>query len=107
MIEEVFINLISNAVKYSPENEDIIIGVKDQNENWTVTIADSGEGIPDKDKNMIFDRFKRAVGDCNVKGSGLGLAIVKRIVELHGGEVGVEDNPNGLGSVFWVTLKKA
>ncbi|AKB86004.1 hypothetical protein MCMEM_1951 [Methanococcoides methylutens MM1] len=107
MIEEVFTNLISNAVKYSPENENIEIAVKDLNENWKVTITDSGEGIGDNDKKMIFDRFKRAVGDCNIKGSGLGLAIVKRIVELHGGQVGVEDNPNGPGSVFWVTLKKA
>ncbi|MEL4306147.1 sensor histidine kinase [Methanococcoides sp. LMO-2] len=107
MIEEVFANLVSNAVKYSPENKDIKIGVKDRNEHWKITITDSGEGIADKDKQLVFDRFKRAVGDCNIKGSGLGLAIVKRIVELHGGQVGVEDNPNGPGSVFWVTLKKA
>ncbi|WP_440953325.1 PAS domain S-box protein [Methanococcoides sp. FTZ1] len=107
MIEEVFTNLISNAVKYSPENEEINIGVKDHNGHWKVTIADSGEGIADNDKKLVFDRFKRVAGDCNIKGSGLGLAIVKRIVDLHGGEVGVEDNPNGRGSLFWVTLKKA
>lgn len=107
MIEEVFANLISNAVKYGPENGNIRIDVKDQDEHWKVTVTDSGQGIAEKDKTLIFDRFKRAVGDCRIKGSGLGLAIVKRIVELHGGEVGVEDNPDGGGSVFWVTLKKA
>ncbi|WP_135609708.1 PAS domain-containing sensor histidine kinase [Methanococcoides sp. AM1] len=107
MIEEVFANLISNAVKYSPENENIKIDVKDQKEYWKVTVADSGKGIADKDKDLIFDRFKRAAGNYKIKGSGIGLAIVKRIVELHGGEVGVEDNPEGAGSVFWVTLKKA
>ncbi|SES62979.1 PAS domain S-box-containing protein [Methanococcoides vulcani] len=107
MIEEVFANLISNAVKYGPENENIKIDVKDQDEYWKVTVTDSGKGIADEDKSMIFDRFKRAVGDCKIKGSGLGLAIVRRIVDIHGGEVGVEDNPDGAGSVFWVTLKKA
>ncbi|WP_445474898.1 sensor histidine kinase [Methanococcoides methylutens] len=107
MIEEVFANLISNAVKYSPENENIKIDVKDQDEYWKVTVTDSGEGIAVEDRDMIFDRFKRADGNCKIKGSGLGLAIVRRIIDLHGGEVGVEDNPEGTGSVFWVTLKKA
>ncbi|NYT19870.1 MAG: PAS domain S-box protein, partial [Methanosarcinales archaeon] len=107
MIEEVFANLISNAVKYGPENENIKIDLKDQDEYWKVTVTDSGEGIAVEDRDMIFDRFKRADGNCKIKGSGLGLAIVRRIIDLHGGEVGVEDNPEGAGSVFWVTLKKA
>ncbi|WP_269078537.1 sensor histidine kinase [Methanococcoides methylutens] len=107
MIEEVFANLISNAVKYGPENENVKIDVKEQDEYWKITVTDSGKGIADKDKELIFDRFKRATGNCKIKGSGIGLAIVKRIVELHGGKVGVENNPDGPGSEFWVTLKKA
>ncbi len=68
-------------------------------------MTDFGEGISDDDKPNIFTRFKR-VGKGNVKGTGLGLAIVKKIVELHGGKVGVEDNPAGQGSMFWVTVRK-
>jgi signal transduction histidine kinase len=71
-------------------------------------VSDQGEGIPDKDKVLIFNRFQRlAEKKKAVKGSGLGLAIAKRIVDLHGGSIGVEDNPSGKGSSFWATVKKA
>ena len=106
MIEEVFVNLLSNAIKYSPEKSKIIVDIIDADENWKVAVTDSGEGVLDEHKTMLFDRFQR-VNKIAVKGSGLGLAIVKRIIELHGGEVGVEDNPDGVGSVFWVTVEKA
>ena len=69
-------------------------------------MTDLGEGVLDKDKQLLFDRFER-VNKGSVKGSGLELAIVKCIIELHRGEVGVEDNPESVGSVFWVTLSKA
>ncbi|MEA1984709.1 MAG: PAS domain-containing sensor histidine kinase [Euryarchaeota archaeon] len=106
IVEEVFENLISNAIKYSPEGSDILIDIIDMQNFWKVTVTDPGEGIVNEDKLHIFDRFKRA-DKKGIKGTGLGLAIVKRIIELHGGDVGVEDNPQGQGSVFWVTLKKA
>jgi len=106
VIEEVFANLLSNAIKYSPEKSRIIIDILDAGDNWKVTITDSGEGILDKDKPTIFERFKR-VDKGGVKGTGLGLAIVRRIIDLHGGSVGVLDNPEGQGSVFWVTVRKA
>jgi signal transduction histidine kinase len=105
IVEEIFANYISNAIKYSPENTDISIDVVDLNYEWMVTVTDSGEGIPDDSKPLVFDRFKR-VNKSGVKGSGLGLAIVKKIAELLGGSVGVEDNPEGNGSMFWVKLKK-
>ncbi|MDO9516665.1 MAG: MASE3 domain-containing protein [Methanosarcinaceae archaeon] len=106
MIEEVFANLLSNAIKYSPNESRIIIDILDSGEKWKVKVTDFGDGISNEDKPKIFTRFKR-VGKGGVKGSGLGLAIVKRIIDLHGGDVGVEDNPAGQGSVFWVTLIKA
>ncbi|MCD4703765.1 MAG: HAMP domain-containing histidine kinase, partial [Methanosarcinaceae archaeon] len=96
IIDTVFINLISNAIKYSPENSKIHISIQDKNEFWKITVTDSGEGIPDEDKEYIFDRFRR-VNKTDVKGTGLGLAIVKKVVDLHGGLVGVEDNPGGKG----------
>ena len=105
IIEEVFSNLLSNAIKYSPEGNSIIIDVLDAADHWKVGVADFGGGIADGDKPFIFERFKRAEKG-GIKGSGIGLAIVKRIVELHDGDVGVEDNPRGQGSVFWVTIKK-
>ncbi|WP_445474069.1 ATP-binding protein [Methanococcoides methylutens] len=105
VLEEVFVNLLSNAVKYSPEGSKVIVDIIDDGDMWKVTVTDFGEGVADEDKPFVFERFKRANKGV-VKGTGLGLAIVKRIIELHGGSVGVEDNPGGKGSVFWVTVKK-
>ncbi len=105
LIEEVFVNLISNAIKYSPEKSMINIDVVDSADEWIVKVIDQGEGIAAEDRSQIFERFMR-VGKTNVKGNGLGLAIVKRIMDLHEGEFGVEDNPKGKGSVFWVSVRK-
>ena len=106
VIEDVFSNLISNSLKYSPDGSTITISVQDKDKFWKIMVADEGDGIPDALKPLIFDRFQRA-DKKGVKGTGLGLAIVKRIVEIHKGSVGVEDNPKGKGSVFWVMLEKA
>ncbi|WP_445474897.1 PAS domain S-box protein [Methanococcoides methylutens] len=105
MIEEVFTNLISNAIKYSPDNSNVIVDILNEDQDWKVTVTDFGDGIPDDEKSLIFDRFKR-VDKKGVKGTGLGLAIVKRIVDLHGGDLTVEDNPGRSGTVFGVTFKK-
>lgn len=105
LVKEVFVNLLSNAIKYGGDEKRIIVNILDAEEDWKIAVTDFGIGIPDKDKSQLFERFKRA--DIHgIKGMGLGLAIVKRIIDLHGGCVGVGDNPNGQGSVFWVTLKK-
>jgi signal transduction histidine kinase len=107
IIEDVFSNIISNNIKYAPKNSKVKINIHHLNEKeWKICIADSGEGIPDDAKDQVFNRFQR-VGKTKIKGTGLGLAIVKRIVELHDGSVGVEDNPEGKGTVFWVILKMA
>jgi signal transduction histidine kinase len=89
MIEEVFVNLLSNAIKYSPEKERVIIDILDSGDEWKVTVTDFGPGIADEDKPKLFERFKRVDK------------------ELHGGHIGVENNPAAKGSVFWVTVKKA
>ena len=105
IIEEVFANLLSNAITDRSNESIIIVDILNSVEKWKVKGLDFGEGITDDDKPNIFTRFKR-VGKGSVKGTGLGLAIVKKIVELHGGKVGVEDNPAGQGSMFWVTVRK-
>jgi len=105
VIEEVFSNLMSNAIKYSPEGSRIKVEIVDAGGYWKVHVIDNGDGIADENKSRIFERFTRADRK-GIKGSGLGLAIVKRIVDLHNGFVGVNDNPEGKGSMFWVALKK-
>lgn len=106
LLEEVFINLLSNAIKYSPEKERIIVSIQDLGDEYRIQVTDFGPGISNQDKPRIFERFKRA-DKGSVKGSGLGLAIVKRIIDLHMGKAGVDDNPLGRGSIFWIALKKS
>jgi signal transduction histidine kinase len=103
-MEDVFSNLVSNAVKYGRKNTEIVVGIQDAGEDWRVYVKDRGEGIRDEFKKEIFDRFKRK-SKGGVRGTGLGLAIVKRIVDLHKGRVWVEDNPGG-GSIFYVQIPK-
>ena len=104
LIKAAIANIISNAIKYGPEGSAIEVGIVYRKEKCTLYVKDRGEGIPEDDKEKIFQRFERA-GKIEIKGAGLGLAIVKRIVSLHDGKVWVEDNPEG-GSVFYVSLPK-
>ncbi|WP_456475827.1 sensor histidine kinase [Candidatus Pyrohabitans sp.] len=105
LLYDVFANLLGNAIKYAREGGRVIIEVEDEGDSCVVRVKDFGEGVPDEFKEVIFERFKRKEKR-GVKGSGLGLAIVKRIVEMHGGEVWVEDN-SPKGAVFVVRLPKS
>jgi PAS domain S-box-containing protein len=104
MLEQVFINLLTNAAKYAAEGKRVIVEVEDEGNSYLVKVRDFGPGIPDEFKGTVFERFSRKEKR-GVKGIGLGLAIVKRIVELHRGEVWVEDNSPS-GAVFCVRLPK-
>ncbi|MEE8401410.1 MAG: PAS domain S-box protein [Candidatus Hydrothermarchaeaceae archaeon] len=104
VLEDVFLNLISNAITFSPEGSKVIIVVSDEEKDWKVMVKDNGPGVPDKYKKNIFERFMRASKE-GVKGTGLGLAIVERVVSLHDGRVWIEDNPEG-GSIFYVVIPK-
>jgi len=104
MVEDVFANIVANAIKYAGGGKRLEIDILDQGSCWIVQIRDYGKGISDKDKPLIFTRFTRLKKE-GVEGSGLGLAIVKRLVDLHKGRIWVEDNPAG-GSVFCVRLPK-
>ena len=99
------VNLINNAIKYSPNEK--YLGVKLYRSNGTVKleVEDRGIGIPRSEQSKIFDKFYR-VGDPlvhNTKGSGLGLSLVQHIVQAHGGQVSVESAP-GKGSRFTIAL---
>jgi PAS domain S-box-containing protein len=104
IIEDVFINIISNAIKYAPEGKKIVVQGKDRGKSWSVSVKDFGAGIKDSEKTLIFERFHREEKK-GVKGSGLGLAIAGKIIELHKGKIWVEDNPEG-GAVFVVEIPK-
>jgi len=105
MIKEAFSNLISNAIKFSPDGGKLVLDIEDAGPSWKITFTDFGMGISDENKDAVFTRFKQ-VSTEGTKGSGLGLAIVKKIIELHHGEVGVYDNPSGPGAVFWIKVNK-
>ena len=104
-IEGVFTNLIDNAIKFNREKGVIRIYSQQEGDKIKIIVEDSGVGIPDKDIPRIFERFYRVdkARSRELGGTGLGLSIVKHIVELHGGNVGVE-SVEGLGSKFWFTL---
>lgn len=107
-LEQVVVNLLDNAIKYTPAGGTIRLFTEDLGESVRVSVADSGIGIPFKDLPRIFERFYR-VDEARTReqgGTGLGLAIVKHIVQLHGGNVSVTSEP-GQGSVFSFTLTKA
>ncbi|MBU1565954.1 MAG: response regulator [Proteobacteria bacterium] len=104
-MEEVFTNLITNAIKYSPRDGRITLSATKDNEYLTVTVQDTGFGIPEEDMEEIFARFFR-VKDSNTRtihGTGLGLAIVKSIVNAHHGSIKVESKL-GQGAAFSVLL---
>lgn len=108
MMEQVILNLFSNAVKYSPENAEVSLKIIENDENLVVQVADTGYGISEKALPHIFEKFYRITDNENVQdimGSGLGLALVKEIVEIHGGKIQVESKL-GEGSTFTVTLPK-
>ncbi len=102
MIDAIFSNLLSNAIKYSPAGRKIEVNIIGEREQCKIYVKDWGYGIKDEDKAKLFTRFQR-VEKKGVKGAGLGLAIVKRVVDLHGGKIWIEDNPEG-GSVFCVEI---
>ncbi|MDE7410356.1 MAG: substrate-binding domain-containing protein [Muribaculaceae bacterium] len=101
-MERVFFNLVSNAFKYTRDNGSITISYAISNGRLTLRVADTGEGISERDLGNIFDRFYQ-VDRIHPKGSGIGLSLAKAFVELHGGTIEVESEINK-GSVFIVTL---
>ncbi len=102
---QVISNLVSNAVKYSPEGGDVTISTRTQNGEVVVSVADHGVGIPPEFISRLFGRYERFESNrtSKVVGTGLGLAICRQIVELHGGRIWVESEV-GSGSNFQFTL---
>jgi len=106
-IEQVFVNLLDNAIKYTPPGELVEVSAVAEPERVVVTVRDHGQGIPPQSLPRVFERFYRVDEGRSREdgGHGLGLAIVKHIVQLHGGTVSVESTP-GQGSTFSFSLKR-
>jgi signal transduction histidine kinase len=107
-LKQVFINLISNAIKYTPPGGTVSVGLATQPGQVRVSVADTGPGIPTKDIAHIFDRFyrgekSRTHGSTRPGGYGLGLSIANWIVDKHGGKIEVQ-SVEGQGSIFSVVL---
>ena len=103
LLEQVWQNLLRNAIKFTPEGGSIRVGLTTQEGAFRVQIADTGIGIDESAQKHIFEKFFQADTSHHTEGSGLGLSLVKRIVDACGGEIAVESQL-GKGSTFSVTL---
>jgi light-regulated signal transduction histidine kinase (bacteriophytochrome) len=103
-LQQLFQNLISNAIKYrAAKDPQIRISAEKANGYWCFSVKDNGIGIKPQYSSTIFKLFKRLHGHSQYPGTGVGLAICQKIVERHGGRIWVESQP-GMGSDFRFTL---
>lgn len=105
-LSQVMANLLSNALKFTPEGGAITVRVRADAHAVRVEVEDNGEGIAPEDLPKLFQRFSQLEAGKRKKGTGLGLSISKALVEAHGGSIGVESEP-GKGSRFWFTIPAA
>ncbi|MFN4233534.1 MAG: ATP-binding protein [Bacteroidia bacterium] len=103
LLKNVMLNLISNAIKYSPEDKEIHVKSEYANGSLKIDVVDQGIGIPEEDKPHMFQRFFRANNAGNIQGTGLGLNIVKKYIELMDGEISF-DSELGKGTTFTVII---
>ena len=105
ILHNVLINLISNAIKYSPANKNIYFETRVDSDEIIFEIRDEGIGIPEEEQKHLFERFFRARNAINVQGTGLGLHIVKKYVDLLGGEISFKSSTE-TGTVFKINIPR-
>ena len=98
-------NLTDNAIRYTPEQGHIELRCDTTDDKAIIEISDNGPGIAPEERERVFDRFYRALGT-KTSGTGLGLAIVKRIVDIHHGQIVIDDGLDGQGTTFRITLPR-
>lgn len=105
LMEQVFLNILDNATKYTPAQAAIDITFTKDKDKVLLTFTDHGPGIPEKDREQVFDMFYRVKStDSKIAGTGLGLAICRGLVEAHGGTIHAESGPNGKGTSIVITF---
>ncbi len=105
LLRQIITNLVSNAIKYSPEGTPVQITLGCDDREATLTVRDSGIGIPEADQSQLFETFHRAANVGGIKGSGLGLSIVKRAVDLHEGTI-IFESEESVGTTFTVRIPR-
>jgi two-component system sensor histidine kinase/response regulator len=106
LLQQILTNLLANAVKYSPDGEEVCLDFYCQEDSVRFQVRDRGIGIPEKNLLHIFEMFYRCSNVGSIDGTGLGLAAVKKCVEVHQGKISVESQ-EGVGSTFTVVLPNA
>ncbi|MFZ5633601.1 MAG: ATP-binding protein [Bacillota bacterium] len=106
-LKQVVINLVDNAVRFSPADGAVEIEGKEEGDRVRVLVRDRGPGLAEEERQLVWERFYKLDSSRTARGSGsgLGLAIARQIVDLHGGDIGVESTP-GEGSTFWFTVRR-
>jgi signal transduction histidine kinase len=104
-VHQILLNLLSNAVKFTPEGGTVTVSARTLDGTVEVSVQDTGVGIAPDDQDRLFQDFEQVAGGRH-QGTGLGLSLTRRLVELHGGTVGLE-SALGAGSRFWFTLPAA
>jgi signal transduction histidine kinase len=104
-VQLVLSNLLSNALRHAPAGSTITVGARADDGRVRLEVTDRGPGVPPEYRQSVFEKFFRVPGTAS-SGAGIGLSIAKKIVEAHGGEIGVESAP-GQGCTFWFTVPAA
>jgi len=105
-LEQALMNLLSNSCKFTPRHGRVVVAVREDGDEYIVSVSDTGPGIPLAEQTHIFERFySRSRGPGRKAGAGLGLAIARTVVELHGGRIWVKSQ-GGRGSTFFFTVPK-
>lgn len=100
MLLQVLTNLVSNAIKFSPQGETVTISMQINEDGFSFSVSDKGRGIAEENLERVFETFEQELSSDEKQGSGLGLAICKLIVEAHGGKIWAESQGSGRGSRF-------
>ncbi|MEP2029038.1 MAG: sensor histidine kinase [Paracoccaceae bacterium] len=98
LVQNAIRNILDNAIKYSPEEQDVTVWIGKTNESAVVQVSDRGAGFPKQDTDRLLDRFARGDNVRTTVGSGLGLTIAKEVVEAHGGSITIGNNKNEVGA---------
>jgi len=106
-LEQVMQNLIGNAIKFNPQNGNVLVRIREVDSRVSFEVSDEGPGLTGDDLNKVFKQYGRLSNTPtgSEKSNGLGLAICKKLIDLHGGEIGVHNNPDR-GACFWFRVRQ-